>query len=692
MKCHISQKKSNTSQNSHYVLQICLLAHTNLFFLKNIFHIVCFLFCTICLAQIKQIEAITSQLEYPVTTRGGFERMVMIDTLVVKKTKENELKQQYSYLLNYQKSALQWALKNGSPEEVLIAKLMLARFQEKLANNLEAIKLGEELLTYEEDLTSSQMAEVIFLVTNAYTKMEAYNEVLALEPLARKYFTVENGYTIPGYTIAERIGMTYYRLGQYKKAAENFKKQADAYNLVENQLMVSSMYHNMGLSYFELREFETAKKYYDTALVELKKPNNESFSTVKSEGYTDYFEKVIEGSIGQLYFEEGTYDKALPYFLEEMKAATGTKDIRESRIITKAYTNVAKIYYYKNEANQAKYYLDLAFSSIDQFDDTESIILLHELRGKVLLQQDKTKEANKAFDTARRISDSLEKQRLQRQNLLALAKYDVEVKETELETSQREGRLAETAANNQLIALIILGVSLLLISIFFLKLQRDKKTIATQKTTLEISLKEKETLLKEVHHRVKNNLQVISGLLQLQTKKANTPAMHKVLEDSQRQIHSMALVHQMLYQQDKYSLIPMENYLEKLTGQLMYSLPGKNIETVVEVAPIDLGIDAAIPLGLLLSELMTNTSKYAFGPNGGTIKVQFHEADKTKPLAKEYIFTYSDNGVGLPKNYEKKFSETMGFRLILMLTEEMGGSIDIDGDNGVKVVVKFKDV
>jgi|GEM_PF-4404725 len=644
------------------------------------------------MAQIKQIEAITSQLEYPVKTKTGFDRLVMIDTLVVKKTKEAELKKNYTYLLKYQKSALQWAQKEGSLQDVLQAKLMLARFQEKLAHNIEAIKLGEELLNYEEDLRPNQMADIVFLVANAYTKMEAYNEVLALEPLAKKYFTEKNGYAIRGYTSAERIGMTYYSLRQFQKAADNFRKQADAYKASGNQLMVSSMYHNIGLSYFKLKEFEKARKYYDTALVELQKPDGFGYISTRKEGYKDYFKKVIEGNIGQLYFEEGNYDVALPYFLDEMNAATANKNIGESRIITKAYYNLAKIYFYKDEIGQSTYYLDLAFNSIDQFDDTESIILIYELRGKVLLSQNKTKEANTFFDRANEISDSLEKQRLQRQNLLALAKYDVDVKEIALETSQREARLTEKIAANQWIAIIIIGISLLLILFFFLKLQRDKSTIATQKTNLEFSLKEKETLLKEVHHRVKNNLQVISGLLQLQTKKVNTPEMHKVLEDSQRQIHSMALVHQMLYQQDKYSLIPMKNYVEKLVGQLMYSLPGKNIETKIEVGSIDLGIDAAIPLGLLLSELMTNTSKYAFGPKGGSIKVGLQAVDEANLPTNEYVFTYADDGVGLPKDYEKKLSETMGFRLILMLTEEMDGVIDINGTNGVRVTVKFKDV
>ncbi len=659
--------------------------------MKQLFYILLFLVCTLSWSQIKQIETITSQLQYPVKTRAVFERLLMLDSLMVKKSKGSEIKQQYSYLLTYQKSALVWAKKNGTSTDVLHAKLMLARLHEKLANNIEAIKLGEELLTHEDELPPNKMADIVFLMANAYTKMEAYNQLLALEPLALKYYTVENGYATPGYTASERIGMTYYRLGQYHKAAANFKKQAHAYQLRGNQLMVSSMYHNIGLSFYKLKEFEKARKYYDTALIELQKPDAVGYVSNKSKAYNTYFQKVIEGNIGQLYFEKGDYEVALPYFLAEMRAATADDGINESKIITKAYYNLAKLYFYKEEVDQAKYYLDLAFDSLDQFDDTESIILLYELKGKVYLRQNKVKNANLAFDKAKEISDSLEKKRLQRQNLLALTKYDVDVKESELELSQREARLNEKVATNQLIALFIIGISLVFITFFLLKSQRDKQTIATQKTTLESSLKEKETLLKEVHHRVKNNLQVISGLLQLQEKKADSPAMSKVLEDSQRQIHSMALVHQMLYQQDKYSFIPMKNYLEKLVSQLISSLPGQNIETEVEVTPMDLSIDVAIPLGLLLSELMTNTSKYAFGQDGGTIKVLLKETEKTQSPTEKYIFTYQDNGIGLPEDYENKFSETMGFRLILMLTEEMGGSITINGAQGVCITVKFND-
>lgn len=653
---------------------------------KNIF-IALLLLGLNCLAQVKQIESITSQLEYPLKSQSGFDRLKLIDTLLVKKLENNKEQYRYSYLLKYQKDAVQWALREGSQEDKVYAKLMLARMYGKLSQSLEAIKLGEELLGYEEQLLPNQMADVVAIVSDSYNKLEACNEVLALEPLAQKYFTVKNGHSIPGYTTAERLGTTYFKLGQYQKAILNFNKQAQTYLDIGNSKMSATMYRNMGQAYYKLNEYDLARKYYDTALTVIKLPAKNSTKSQENGISINYFEKTIQGNLGQINFQEGDYDKALKNFLAQLDAARINNDLGASQAISELYYNIAKTYYYKDDLNKAEEYLNKDLNNINELTETKTIIHLYELQGKILLKKDLGTEANRFFDRAQAISDSLQNQQRQRQNLIALAKYDVNLKDIELKTSQQQAAFSRTVATKQWIALIVIGISLLLITFFLVKSQRDKSTIALQKNTLTASLKEKEVLLKEIHHRVKNNLQVITGLLQLQSRKMSSPEMTKVLQDSQRHINSMALVHQMLYQQDDNALIPMQGYLEKLVSQLLYSLSGENFNTEVTVSNnIQLSIDKAIPLGLMLSELVTNTHKYAFDDDNGLVTVSLQE------LEGGYIFNYRDNGKGLPQDYKKKLKQTLGFRLIEMLAEEMDGITTIDGSDGVSVAVTFKDI
>jgi PAS domain S-box-containing protein len=202
------------------------------------------------------------------------------------------------------------------------------------------------------------------------------------------------------------------------------------------------------------------------------------------------------------------------------------------------------------------------------------------------------------------------------------------------------------------------------------------------------SLKEKEFLLKEVHHRVKNNLQVISSLLNLQHSYIDDPFYKSIFKESQNRVRSMALIHEKLYQNEYFSQIDIQHYIYSLTSNLKnsYSSESQRVQFLFDIDNIFLSIDQAIPCGLILNELISNSLKYAFNEvTNGTISISFKLDAKHNAL----LFM-EDNGKGFPEDFNVEKSETLGLKIVQTLAEQINASIHIKSENGVKIRIEFK--
>ena len=207
---------------------------------------------------------------------------------------------------------------------------------------------------------------------------------------------------------------------------------------------------------------------------------------------------------------------------------------------------------------------------------------------------------------------------------------------------------------------------------------------ATEEQT-GVMLKEKETLLKEVHHRVKNNLQVISSLLNLQLNVISNPETRELIRESQNRIRSMALIHEKLYQSDTLSTISLEEYLRSLTRDLFRSYNLPKVSLKLEVENIGLDVDTAIPCGLIVNELISNSLKYAFPDNAeGSIHLRVNKVSR-----QQVAVSISDNGVGLPSDVNTRSSGTLGFQLVHMLVKQLRGTLDIVKNGGTTFMITF---
>jgi PAS domain S-box-containing protein len=209
---------------------------------------------------------------------------------------------------------------------------------------------------------------------------------------------------------------------------------------------------------------------------------------------------------------------------------------------------------------------------------------------------------------------------------------------------------------------------------------------------LRDSLNEKEILLKEIHHRVKNNLQVISSLLNLQSRYTNDEESVEIFKESQSRIRSMALIHERLYLSGDLSRIDFEDYVKHLVSHLFraYNIQASRITVSYDLEDISLGIDIAIPCGLIVHELVSNALKHAFsGSKKGHIKILLKKSESDSG-DKGYRLSVADNGTGLPLEKEQDGADSLGLRLVNMLVSQLQGELTIDTDEGTRFEIAFE--
>jgi PAS domain S-box-containing protein len=203
---------------------------------------------------------------------------------------------------------------------------------------------------------------------------------------------------------------------------------------------------------------------------------------------------------------------------------------------------------------------------------------------------------------------------------------------------------------------------------------------------LRTSLREKEVLLKEVHHRVKNNLQIISSLLNLQAQATAATEAARALRESQSRIHSMSLIHEQLYRSDNLASIDFAEYVRELTAHVSRSVGAatRNVSVHVEVESAPLPIELAVPCGMIVNELVTNAMEHAF-PDGrdGEIRIGFRSDGRRREL------TVCDNGVGLTPLDDRRSSASLGLKVVHALAEQIGGKLDLRHRGGTQCIVQF---
>lgn len=287
-------------------------------------------------------------------------------------------------------------------------------------------------------------------------------------------------------------------------------------------------------------------------------------------------------------------------------------------------------------------------------------------------------------------------------------KYETVEKEKNIKNLESKQKLQnQIIERSDTIKGYIISLSVLLLLLFIITFiafrlkQRSNKNLTSQRqlineknSSLEILLnekdnflKEKDWLLKEVHHRVKNNLQIIISLLDTQSVYLENNVALEAIQESQNRVHSIALIHQRLYRSDNPGSISLPEYVSDLIENLSQGFNASNRKIIFEhhIELLDIDLSQAVPLGLILNESITNAIKYAFTGSGGKILVTVNRLD-----GERVKLSVNDNGVGLPENFDINRSNSLGMELMKGLSKQLRGEFGISGVNGVQVSVEFE--
>ena len=258
----------------------------------------------------------------------------------------------------------------------------------------------------------------------------------------------------------------------------------------------------------------------------------------------------------------------------------------------------------------------------------------------------------------------------------ALTEYETEKKEKEIELLNSKNKIQTLQSQRQALFFTtgIIGLSLLALILIYLFYIKQK------------SLKEKELLLKEIHHRVKNNLQIVSSLLSIQHRRIKDEQAAEAILESKNRVQSMALIHQKLYENDNLSSLDAKDYVTQLVESIFssYKINQERIKCYIDIHKVKLDVDVLIPLGLIINELVTNSLKHAFpNSNEGKIDIQLRK-EKDKVAMSVY-----DNGIGLPPQRELEQSRSFGFRMIRAFAQKLKASLNIVRKDGTVINISF---
>ncbi|BDW93916.1 histidine kinase dimerization/phosphoacceptor domain -containing protein [Allomuricauda sp. XS_ASV26] len=565
-------------------------------------------------------------------------------------------------------------------------KVMQAQVYNDLGEYDKSTALAKELYDIKDSLDTDSKKVILDVLDDNYANLQLYDKQIEIRKQKRELGITNN---VSFYDI-------YSNLGLYRKARNQYIMEVKP-TIADNDSYGLAKYHSKVGNYLRLDDSAP------TALSELKKANHylgvymNDITAQKSA--SDMFESEllkaeIEGNIAKCHVMMGNYEDAVPLLQSSIETLTKSPYNKDKTEVVDNTLFLAEANLQMERFSEAKKHLDTEFDNISVLQTIKKNSLLAAFYDKV----ENFKNASIYYKRNERIKDSLAKKQsalIKQQLVTIVANEDLENSQRLIDEQKKINELArsEMKAKDERINLVFISLIFTLLGFAglvyaYLKSIKNQRLIAEQKHIIENSLVEKDSLLKEIHHRVKNNLQMVSSLLSLQTKNTRSKAAIVALEEGKSRVKAMALIHQKLYQNDDLSVIEMQGYIESLINsvQSVYKKGGHNISITIDAEGTELDIDRAIPFGLILNELVSNSFKYAFPENDENGKIYIH----LRKNGDQGYFEYTDNGIGLPEDSDERAHSSMGLRLINRLVNQLQSKLNVDRDQeGVRFWFNF---
>ncbi|MCK0159405.1 histidine kinase dimerization/phosphoacceptor domain -containing protein [Allomuricauda sp. F6463D] len=565
-------------------------------------------------------------------------------------------------------------------------KVMQAQVYNDLGEYDKSTALAKELYDIKDSLGADSQIVVLDVLDDNYANLQLFDKQIEIRKQKRELGLTNN---VSFYDIYSNLGLYRKARNQYIMEVKPTIADNDSYGLAKYHSKVGNYLRLDDSAPTALSELKKAKAYLDVYVndISIQKSESDLFES-------DLLKAEIEGNIAKCHVMLSGYEEAVPLLktsIETLKKSSKNKDQKE---VVENTLYLAEANLQMEDFTEAKKYLDVQFDNITVLQSIKKNSLLAAFYDKV----ENFKNASIYYKRNERIKDSLSKKQsvlIKQQLVTIVANEDLENSQRLIDEQKRINELArsEMKAKDERINLVFISLIFTLLGFAglvyaYLKSIKNQRLIAEQKHIIENSLVEKDSLLKEIHHRVKNNLQMVSSLLSLQTKNTRSKAAIVALEEGKSRVKAMALIHQKLYQNDDLSVIEMQGYIESLINsvQSVYKKGGHNISITIDAEGTELDIDRAIPFGLILNELVSNSFKYAFPENDDNGKIYIH----LRKNGDKGYFEYTDNGIGLPEDSDERAHSSMGIRLINRLVNQLQSKLNVDREvEGVRFWFNF---
>ena len=578
-------------------------------------------------------------------------------------------------------------------------------------NSLKAIEYGEKAYALKDNVSDSLTIRILTTLVIPKINNGRLEESLKIlneaEVKARKFADP----SILSLVLLQN-GFCRQRMSMYKLAVEYYLESLRIRTGLKDTTGTLNLYNRIGVVYKN-------QNNYTKALESL-------FKVTENEAY---FEDKVYGAacenVAEIYMTQNRKEDAIVYF----KKALDWRTSRPISIRNKSYVyyNTGRIKNMENDLSSAQFMLDTAFTYFQKaklFVDRGEV---KKLKGEIAMEQDDIPKAISEFNEALHYAELAQELQTQAGVYKSLAKcyeiaglpskalnamnkyvalndsltsfnisqliaeYDIITKQEENNIAQEkaafESQKAKSRANN---LILISGLLLTIIGLLYLRNRSNKQAndiLQSKNSIIEKSLSDKEILLKEIHHRVKNNLQIVSSMLNLQTRHINDPQVLEAITDSRNRVKSMALIHQNLYRQNNLKSIYISTYLHNLCASLFHSfkVDENRIKLTSNIEPLELDVDTIIPIGLIVNELITNAIKYAF-PNNRQGEIELN----VKLHGDHLFLQVRDNGIGLNPDFDYKKSDSFGYSLIHSLAGKLKAQISIISNDGTNAEFQIK--
>ncbi len=574
--------------------------------------------------------------------QGNYNKALNLMNIIARKAKQIDEKQIYAAIL------------------IQMGRIHMVRgnFTEALANFDKAMEIANEMNS------RYFMGHIYHFKGLVYQNQQKFELAIENYLKALPIFEEENIVTQIPYLLVS-LGSALEETKNYEEALRYYTDALKYYRNTNDRWGLNELYSYIGSAYLEMNNLDSASGYFNRSLNLSKEINDRS-----AECNALY-------KLGEILTYRHQYDKGLEYL---NLALDLNSDMDNNYQLVNILYNMGNCYLLMGNINKALSKLNEGLILADSLNFKYEKMILNKEISKAYTELGLYKKALLHFQNYSELHDSIYQENAHKNLVEMEQKYQSEKQKSEISQLKLDNIEQEVTIRKQKSVrnIFILGFFFAALSgyLFYRSYVSKKK-----------ANKEKEVLLKEIHHRVKNNLQIISSLLNIQSEYVTDNKIVGAVQESQSRVQAMALIHQLLYQEENLTKINFSDYLKQLISNLasIYQDKTSKVNVAIDTPESWLNIETSIPLGLIVTELVSNAYKYAFNnSNEGEIQISL------KPLSEgKYLLRISDNGKGLPGGTDILNSDSMGLKLANILTGQLNGRLTYEYNGGAVFNVEF---